>query len=225
MRTGHLGERDNMVTMHDVRDAVWHLSATGDETYLRRVFMPCEILLTHYRRIIVKDTSVNAICYGAKIMIPGLLRFDNGIDIGDEIIVVSTKGEAVCLAHAQMTTNQMATVDHGVVAKIKRVIMDRETYPRRWGLGPFAQKKKQMIKEGALDKHGKANEKTPADWSAKQPDFSKIDYAVKTVEDPMFAKPETARKGLTKRKRRQRRQRSRPRSASSPKRTLRRRPN
>lgn len=36
-----------------------------------------------------------------------------------------------------MTTAEMATCDHGVVAKIKRVIMERDTYPRKWGLGPM----------------------------------------------------------------------------------------
>ena len=35
-----------------------------------------------------------------------------------------------------MTTATIATCDHGVVAKIKRVIMERDTYPRKWGLGP-----------------------------------------------------------------------------------------
>lgn len=39
-------------------------------------------------------------------------------------------------AIAQMTTAVMATCDHGIVAKIKRVIMERDTYPRKWGLGP-----------------------------------------------------------------------------------------
>ena len=37
---------------------------------------------------------------------------------------------------ALMTTAVMAACDHGVVAKIKRVIMERDTYPRKWGLGP-----------------------------------------------------------------------------------------
>jgi len=35
-----------------------------------------------------------------------------------------------------MTTAVMSAADHGVVAKIKRVIMERDTYPRKWGLGP-----------------------------------------------------------------------------------------
>ena len=28
--------------------------------------------------------------------------------------------------------------------------MERDTYPRRWGLGPVAQRKKGLIKEGKL---------------------------------------------------------------------------
>ena len=64
----------------------------------------------------------------------------------------------------QMTTSVMATVDHGVVAKIKRVIMERDTYPRRWGLGPIAQKKKGLIKEGKLDKYGRPNDSTPTNY-------------------------------------------------------------
>jgi hypothetical protein len=39
-------------------------------------------------------------------------------------------------AIALMTTATIAGCDHGIVAKIKRVIMDRDTYPRKWGLGP-----------------------------------------------------------------------------------------
>jgi len=54
-----------MVTMHDVKDAQFHFEKTGDEKYLRRVIMPLEILLINYKRIVVKDTSVNAVCYGA----------------------------------------------------------------------------------------------------------------------------------------------------------------
>merc|ERR1712150_292032 len=70
-------------------------------------------------------------------------------------------GEAICIAIAQMTTAVMATCDHGVVAKIKRVIMERDVYPKKWGLGPKASLKKAMIKAGMLDEYGKPNEKTP----------------------------------------------------------------
>jgi len=123
--------------------------------------MPLETILIKHKRIIMKDSAVNAICYGAKIMLPGVLRYEDGIEVDQEIVICTTKGEAVCLAIAQMTTAVMATCDHGVVAKIKRVIMERDVYPRKWGLGPKASLKKAMIKAGLLDEYGKPNEKTP----------------------------------------------------------------
>jgi H/ACA ribonucleoprotein complex subunit 4 len=159
-----MDEGNNLVTMHDVMDAQHVYDTTKDETYLRRVIMPLEVLLTNYKRIVVKDSAVNAICYGAKLMIPGLLRFADDIDINQEVVLMTTKGEAIAVGIAQMTTAVMATCDHGTVAKIKRVIMERDTYPRRWGLGPMATRKKGLIKEGKLDKHGKPNDKTPKDF-------------------------------------------------------------
>ncbi|CAN7124042.1 H/ACA ribonucleoprotein complex subunit 4 [Brassica rapa] len=165
VRSGILGENDNMVTMHDVMDAQWMYDNYKDESYLRRVIMPLEVILTSYKRLVVKDSAVNAICYGAKLMIPGLLRFENDIDVGTEVVLMTTKGEAIAVGIAEMTTSVMATCDHGVVAKIKRVVMDRDTYPRKWGLGPRASMKKKLIADGKLDKHGKPNEKTPLEWS------------------------------------------------------------
>lgn len=167
VRSGAVTEDESMVTMHDVLDAQWMYDNHKDESYLRRVIRPLEALLVGLKRVVVKDSAVNAICYGAKLMIPGLLRFSDNIGNGEEVVLMTTKGEAIALGIAEMTTAVMATVDHGIVARIKRVIMERDTYPRRWGLGPVAQKKKAMIKEGLLDKYGRKNEKTPADWAAK----------------------------------------------------------
>lgn len=72
-----------------------------------------------------------------------------------------------------MTSPTMTACDHGVAAKIKRVIMERDAYPRKWGLGPKASVKRRMIIEGKLDKYGKPNENTPADWLANCTDYSR----------------------------------------------------
>ena len=164
VRSGIMGEKDNMVTMHDVLDAQWVFDNHKDETYLRRVIMPLEALLTNYKRLVVKDSAINAVCYGAKLMIPGLLRFENGIEVDEEVVIMTTKGEAIAIGIAQMTTSTLTSCDHGVAAKIKRVIMERDTYPRKWGLGPMALKKKALIAEGKLSKHGKPNESTPKEY-------------------------------------------------------------
>ncbi|KAJ9072787.1 centromere/microtubule-binding protein cbf5 [Entomophthora muscae] len=184
VRSGNNGEEDNMVTMHDVMDAQWLYETTKDESYLRRVVRPLESLLTGYKRIVLKDSAINAVCYGAKALIPGLLRYESGIECGDEVVLMTTKGEAIALGIAQMTSAVMSTVDYGVLAKIKRVIMQRDTYPRRWGLGPVASKKKAMVKEGKLDKYGRPNENTPADWKSGYAELVRTDVEVATEVSP-----------------------------------------
>ncbi|KAG9008289.1 centromere/microtubule-binding protein cbf5 [Tulasnella sp. JGI-2019a] len=173
VRSGAMTENDDIVTMHDVLDAQWLYDNTRDETYLRRVIRPLECLMIGYKRIVVKDSAVNAVCYGAKLMIPGLLRYEAGIEVHEEVVLMTTKGEAIALAIAQMSTADLSTCSHGVVAKVKRCIMERDTYPRRWGLGPKAVEKKKMVKDGKLDKHGRTIDGvTPKDWTDGYVDLS-----------------------------------------------------
>merc|ERR1712087_498891 len=120
--------------------------------------------------------------------VPGLLRFADDIDINQEVVLMTTKGEAVAIGIAQMTTAVMATCDHGVVAKIKRVIMERDTYPRRWGLGPKAQMKKKLIADGKLDKYGRPNASTPSEYLRAV--SSDVAAAAASAELPKLATPE-----------------------------------
>lgn len=129
VRSGIMTEKRGLVTMHDILDAQYEYDHRNDESYLRRVIMPLEELLVGHKRIVIKDSAVNAICYGAKLMLPGLLRnqftyflflkqnfilfifvgYEDGIELNEQVVVITTKGECVCLAIAKMTTAVMAT--------------------------------------------------------------------------------------------------------------------
>merc|ERR1719183_3061615 len=63
-----------------------------------------------------------------------------------------------------MTTSTIATCDHGMVTRTKRVILDRDTYAKKWKLGPFAKKKEELKAQGGLDKYGRIVDKTPEAW-------------------------------------------------------------
>jgi len=164
----------------------------NDEAYLRRIVMPLERLLVNYKKIVIKDSSVNAMCYGAKLMIPGVLRFSEGIDLGTQVVMLTAKGEAVAIGHAVMTSSEISTVDHGIVAKTKRVIMERDTYPRKWGLGPIASEKKKLIAAGKLDKYGRKNDKTPAEWDKKQPSMDTEGKSGSSSSTPTPTTPTTS---------------------------------
>jgi len=143
--------------------------------------MPLEILLVGYPRIVVKDTSINAVCYGAQLMLPGVLRYESNIELGQVIVLMSTKGEAVALAIAHMTTSTIATCDHGIVARTKRVILDRDIYEKKWKLGPFAKKKADLKEQGKLDKYGRMTDSTPEAWKLLFGDDAQAGSAVKDV--------------------------------------------
>jgi len=50
--------------------------------------------------------------------------------------------------------------------------MERDTYPRRWGLGPTALEKKKLKADGKLDKFGRPNDATPAKWTQGYQDYN-----------------------------------------------------
>lgn len=60
-------------------------------------------------------------------------------------MVITPKGEAVCMSVNDHSSDLPVTV-----ARFKRVILETDSYPRKWGLGPKASQKKLMI-----SKHGK----------------------------------------------------------------------
>jgi H/ACA ribonucleoprotein complex subunit 4 len=195
VRSGVLDENKYMATMHDVLDAQFMYENLRDEKYLRRVVIPLELLLTTYPRLVVKDSAVNAICYGAQLMIPGVLRFEKNIEVGSEIVMMTTKGEAIATGIAQMTTAVISSVDHGVVAVIKRVIMERDTYNMRWGFGPRSSDKKKLILAGKLTEKGKPNEKTPRAWLLGQGRWSWLPkLTAASVDDETVKEPKAKRK-------------------------------
>merc|ERR1712083_245491 len=108
---------------------------------------------------------------------------------------MTTKGEAIATGIAQMTTAVISSVDHGVVAVIKRVIMERDTYNMRWGFGPRASDKKKLILAGRLTEKGKPNEKTPRAWLLGQGRWSWLPKLTGgTAEDEKVKEPKAKRR-------------------------------
>ncbi|KAK3395355.1 hypothetical protein B0T20DRAFT_481717 [Sordaria brevicollis] len=73
------------------------------------------------------------------------------------LLPMTTKGEAIAIGITQMNAVEMLSCDHDVVAKVKRCIMERDLYHRRWCLGPVALEKKKLKSDGKLDKFGRPN--------------------------------------------------------------------
>lgn len=121
-------------TLHDLQDALHIYKTTGNEKYIRRIIKPMESLLINYPRIMIKDTAVNAICYGAQLSVCGVLKYDKLINTNRTAVLITGKGEAVALVKPLVTGLQLSEMKRGIIAKTERVIMEKETYAKCWGV-------------------------------------------------------------------------------------------
>ena len=131
-RAGPFTEDESLVTLHDVSYLYSRWQETKDENILRQFISPMEKALSLLPKIIVRDSAVDALCHGAHLTAPGILALDAGIKIGDSATVYTQKGEAITLAQAVVSSENVLNMDHGFVAKTQRVMMPRGTYPKKW---------------------------------------------------------------------------------------------
>lgn len=132
VKTGIFDE-SKCVTLHDIQDAMHVYKSTGNEKYLRKVVMPVECLFVDHKRIVIKDSCIEAICSGAQLTAKGILRYDHGIAPDMEIVLVSTKGEAIATAVSMVTTESLSFSDAYVVCKTNKVIIEKGVYEKQWG--------------------------------------------------------------------------------------------
>lgn len=131
-RSGPFTEDTGLVTLHDISyyHALWQ--ETKDETALRQFIQPMEKALETMPKIFIRGSAVDAICHGANLAAPGALAIDSGIKPRDTVAVMTQKGEAVALAEALVTTEEMMQLNRGLIAKTSRVLMPRGVYPKMW---------------------------------------------------------------------------------------------
>jgi len=133
-RSGKIPE-DRAVTLHQVKDAFEIYRESGDETLLRKVIRPAEELLTHLPRVVLKDSTVDAICHGAQLGMPGVCGLDPDVKKDRDVLLVTIKGEAVAFGRSLMDAVDMQKVRKGICVTTERVLMEPGTYPKAWKTG------------------------------------------------------------------------------------------
>jgi H/ACA ribonucleoprotein complex subunit 4 len=131
IRAGPFTEDNGIVTLHELSAAQSELEA-GDESHLRQIIKPMEIALSAIPQIVIRDSAVDAVCHGADLAVPGIVKLDSLIEKGKPIAMFTLKGEAVALGRAHMNSREILDLEKGVAAKTERVLMERGTYPALW---------------------------------------------------------------------------------------------
>jgi H/ACA ribonucleoprotein complex subunit 4 len=123
------------VTLHEVANWFAEWQENKDDAILRKFVQPMENALALLPKIVVRDSAVDALCHGANLTAPGVLTVESGIAQDSVATILTLKGEAVALAQALVSSQEMLSLNHGVVAALNRVVMPRGTYPKVWRSG------------------------------------------------------------------------------------------
>ena len=132
IRSGSLTEEDHLSTLHDVVDAYFIWKQEGIDNFLRETFLPVERAVQHLPKVWIRDSAVDAICHGAPLAVPGIVKLESGIKVGSEVAILTLKNELVAVGSAQMTSEKMLSAHSGEAVKPKYVVMDPGTYPKMW---------------------------------------------------------------------------------------------
>jgi H/ACA ribonucleoprotein complex subunit 4 len=134
-RAGPFTENTNCVRLHDVAYWFSEWQEKKDPKILRKFIQPMETALALVPKITVRDSAVDALCHGANLTAPGILAAETGVTKGAMVAVLTLKGEAIALAKALLSTEEILKLKHGAVATLQRVVMPRGTYPKVWKSG------------------------------------------------------------------------------------------
>ena len=123
---------EDCVQLHEIADAIWLWKECNDGEALSRMLHPTEKLLVDLPRIVVKDSAVAALAHGAPLLRPGLVSIPDDLSSGQNVLVTSIKGEAVCFVKVNTDSESISKMERGEIARPSAVLMNDDVYPRRW---------------------------------------------------------------------------------------------
>lgn len=125
-RTGTFDDTD-LVTLHDLADALAFWTEDGDAGAIRAVVDPAERALAGLPRVTIADSAAVEVAHGAPVYAPGVLDVagvgdgDSGGDDADSPLVAcyTADGAAVCIGRLVGDSH----ADEGTVVDLERVLV------------------------------------------------------------------------------------------------------
>lgn len=139
-RVDQFRETDGLVTLHELADAFALWEEKKDDSKLMTMIKPVEYALSELKSVVIRDSAVDAMCHGAQLAIPGILKISPNLKKGDFVGIYTQKGEAVALAESTMSEEEIRDATKGYAFETKRIIMAPNTYPKKWRTKPTAPK-------------------------------------------------------------------------------------
>ena len=76
------------------------------------------------------DTTVDSLCHGASLKVPGISKVETDIQLEDKVAVMTLKGELILVGTAKMISKDIIKEERGIVIKSEQVFMKPDVYPK-----------------------------------------------------------------------------------------------
>ncbi len=121
-------DEKTLFTLQDLTDAFYFYKNESNDKFLRKIIQPVENAIRHLPKIWVFDTTVDTLCHGADLNIPGISKLNDGINKEDIVAIITLKDELIALGIAKLTSEEIIEKEKGLAAKTEKVFMEPGTY-------------------------------------------------------------------------------------------------
>lgn len=125
-----LFNESTLTTLQELKDAYHYYKEENNDKLLRKHVMPIEQAVEHLAKIWVLDSTVESICHGVDLKVPGIAKVESDIQVEDVVAIMSLKGELVAVGIAKMISKDMIKEEKGLAIRTDKVFMEPGTYPR-----------------------------------------------------------------------------------------------
>ncbi|MFP4119313.1 MAG: RNA-guided pseudouridylation complex pseudouridine synthase subunit Cbf5 [Candidatus Woesearchaeota archaeon] len=129
-KAGPFQEYEDLCTLQDLADAHHYYKHDGDKSRLEKLIHPIEFGVRHLPKVWVTDTTVDSLCNGASLKVPGIAKVESDIQVGEPVAIMTLKGELVSVAESMMISKDMVSKDRGMACRPQQVFMRPGLYPK-----------------------------------------------------------------------------------------------
>lgn len=121
--------QEDWCSLHDLKDA-FYLYEKGEDAELRKLIKSAEFAVGHLPKIWVTDTTVDTLCHGANLSMPGIAKLHSSIKKGDLVAIFTLKEELICLGNAKLEAKEIIEKEKGIAVITTKVFMEANIYPK-----------------------------------------------------------------------------------------------
>lgn len=116
-------------SLQDLQDAYYEYKE-NNEKEIRKIIKPYEFAVSHLPKIWVFDATIDSLCHGAKLNIPGISKVESEIKVNDAVAILSLKNEIIGVGKCALSSEEIIANDKGLAVCMDTILMDIGTYPK-----------------------------------------------------------------------------------------------